>query len=59
LVDALKRTLRSEIATFAMVVDAKDERARAFYEKYGFTRLLDSESRLFLPTARMPALLDF
>jgi ribosomal protein S18 acetylase RimI-like enzyme len=58
LVDAVKRTMRSEIATFAMVVDAKDERAVTFYRKYGFTPLLDVERRLFLPTQRMPALLD-
>lgn len=59
LVDALKRTLRSEIATFAIVVDAKDEHAVTFYKRYGFTPLLDTERRLFLPTARMPALLDW
>lgn len=58
LVDALKRTLRSEIATFAIVVDAKDEHAVTFYKRYGFTPLLDTERKLFLPTARMPALLD-
>src|ERR1700691_4093667 len=35
LADALKRTARSELGVFAMVVDAKDERAQHFYEHYG------------------------
>lgn len=34
--DAISRTLRSEIAVFALVVDAKDEQAEAFYRYHGF-----------------------
>jgi GNAT superfamily N-acetyltransferase len=51
LVDALRRSLErsAEIAAMAVVVDAKDDRARAFYEKYGFRRFVDHEYRLFLP----------
>lgn len=51
LVDAIKRTLTvsSEIAIYAMVVDAKDEQARNFYVKYGFSSLTEDNRRLFLP----------
>ena len=34
--DAATRAVRSEIAVFALVVDAKDERAEAFYRHHGF-----------------------
>jgi len=34
--DAVARALRSEIAAFAMMVDAKDESAAAFYRHHGF-----------------------
>jgi hypothetical protein len=33
----------------AVVVDAKDDAARVFYERYGFRRFLDNEYRLYLP----------
>jgi len=48
--DALINVLdiSERIATFAVVVDAKDGRARAFYEKYGFSVLQDSALTLFL-----------
>lgn len=39
LVDAITRTVRSEIASFALVLDAKDETAASFYEREGFIRL--------------------
>ena len=53
LMDALARALRSEIATFAVVVDAKDERAAKFYAKYGFRALTTEGRRLFLPMAEV------
>ena len=34
---------------YAMVVDAKDEAARRFYERFGFRLLPDSGHRLFYP----------
>jgi hypothetical protein len=37
--DALLRASRSEIAAYAMLVDAKDENAARFYEHLGFDRL--------------------
>lgn len=51
LADALKRTLAvsNEIAIHAMVVDAIDEGAQRFYERYGFTPLSTKARRLFLP----------
>ncbi len=55
LFDAFSRALRSEIATFAFVVDAKDETAQAFYELYGFRRLPSAGRRLFLPLAEIAA----
>ena len=51
LIDAILRTLSvsDQIAIYAMIVDAVDDNARGFYEKYGFTCLTDSSKRLFLP----------
>ena len=37
------------IASAMVVVDAKDESARRFYQRYGFLRLADSPRRLFIP----------
>jgi ribosomal protein S18 acetylase RimI-like enzyme len=51
LADALERALRSEIAAYALVVDAKDESAAAFYQHHGFIRLPDQALKLFLPLA--------
>jgi predicted GNAT family N-acyltransferase len=56
LFDAFSRTLRSEIASYAFVVDAKDDAAQAFYERYGFMRLPSAGRRLFLPLAEIAAL---
>jgi GNAT superfamily N-acetyltransferase len=47
--DALMRSARAELGVFAMVVDAKDEAARRFYEHYGFTSLPGEARRLCLP----------
>jgi ribosomal protein S18 acetylase RimI-like enzyme len=49
LIDALKRAAGSEIAAYAMVVDAIDEQAVAFYEHYGFQRFESSQMMLFMP----------
>ena len=35
--DAAMRAVRSEVAVFALAVDAKDDRAEAFYLHHGFT----------------------
>ena len=49
--DALMRPARAELGVFAMVVDAKDDAAQRFYERYGFTRLPGEAHRLYLPIA--------
>lgn len=55
LADALERAARSEIASYAMVVDAKDEKAVAFYRHHGFVALPDAPRTLFLPVATASA----
>ncbi|MBK1733353.1 GNAT family N-acetyltransferase [Thiococcus pfennigii] len=51
LVDAARRVIESDIAAFALIVDAKDAQAVAFYEHHGFLRLaVEGEARtLFIP----------
>ena len=48
LFDALERTCRSGLAAFALIVDANDERAVAFYEHFGFQRFASVDRTLFL-----------
>jgi len=49
--DALRRALQAttEVASYAVVVDAINERARSFYEQYEFCAFPDRKLRLFLP----------
>ncbi|HYM78214.1 MAG TPA: GNAT family N-acetyltransferase [Candidatus Dormibacteraeota bacterium] len=51
LMGALKRALEHSrnIASLAIVVDAIDEKARAFYQAYGFIDIPDRPNRLFIP----------
>jgi GNAT superfamily N-acetyltransferase len=56
LADALGRAVRSEIASFALMVDAKDEAARRFYERESFLPLPDQPMKLFRPMADIAAL---
>jgi len=51
LADALYRVVRSEIASIAVIVDAKDEQARHFYERESFLSLPDQPMKLFRPVA--------
>jgi len=48
LVDALRRSVRlsAEVGAVVVVTDPKDDKARAFYESYGFQAL--DERRLFI-----------
>jgi len=50
LVDAIQRTLSvgAQIAIYALVVDPITDKAKYFYEQFGFTRLSDDSPRLFL-----------
>ena len=58
LADALLRAVRSEIASFAVVVDAKDEAARRFYERESFLPFPDQPMKLFRPMADIQRLFD-
>lgn len=51
LADAVKRVLSASrsLAIFALVVDAKDEHAAAFYREFGFRPFPLHPMRLFLP----------
>lgn len=56
LADALHRAVRSEIASFAVVVDAKDEAARRFYQRESFLPFPDQPMKLFRPMADIASL---
>jgi membrane carboxypeptidase/penicillin-binding protein len=49
--DALRRALEHSrnIASVAVVVDAIDEKARQFYQRYGFIDVPGHLNRLFIP----------
>lgn len=51
LLDALYKSWRQShrIGAFAVIVDAKNDEARQFYEKYDFKVFPDHPNRLFLP----------
>jgi len=49
--DAMARALRSEVAVFALVVDAKDGQAEAFYRHHGFVGFGSAPKQLILPLA--------
>lgn len=48
LMDAMARSLRSELAWVAFLVDAKDEVARSFYLRFGFQSFPEDRNHLFL-----------
>lgn len=47
---AVERCLkaRQEVAAFALIVDAKDDNAKAFYEHFGFVACVDQPMTLYL-----------
>jgi len=51
LVDAMRRTLQAPPAVYALVVDAKNDQAAAFYRKYGFRAILNHTQMMFIPMA--------
>ncbi len=53
LIDAFKRIVAASVnvATYAIIVDAKDDNAASFYEKFGFQHIPSQQNRLFLPVA--------
>jgi len=58
LMDAFKRSLAvsNQIGIVAVIVDAKNENAIAFYKQYGFITLPDNGHRLFLPLSTIKQL---
>lgn len=59
LMDALKIALQHsrKIASMAVVVDAKDDRAREFYRSFGFIDLPGHAGRMFIPMKTVEELL--
>ena len=51
---AVERCLqaRKQVAAFALIVDAKNSEAKAFYERYGFTACVDASMTLYLPLGK-------
>jgi predicted GNAT family N-acyltransferase len=49
LADAALRVLKSEVKAFALVVEAKDENAKAFYSHQGFLSFSNRAFSMFLP----------
>lgn len=49
LADAVERAARADIASFAVMVDPKDDNARRFYQRHGFLDLPQPEHRMFVP----------
>ena len=51
IMDATAKTLNAAPASYALLVDAKDDKAESFYQKHGFRNLTDMPCVLFLPLA--------
>lgn len=56
LADAARRALaasKTEVGSVLIVVDAIDDRAKSFYQHFGFRRIPDDDRRLYLPMAHV------
>jgi ribosomal protein S18 acetylase RimI-like enzyme len=51
LADAATRTLKADAAAFTLLVEARNDQAVAFYQRFGFRRLASQPRTLFLPLA--------
>jgi GNAT superfamily N-acetyltransferase len=51
IMDATAKTLNAAPASYALLVDAKDDKAESFYQKHGFHNLTGMPCVLFLPLA--------
>jgi hypothetical protein len=49
LADAVARAARADIASFAVMLDPKDDNARRLYQRHGFLDLPQPERRMFVP----------
>jgi predicted GNAT family N-acyltransferase len=60
LADALQNvlTLSEKAGGYCVIVDAKNEGVKPFYEKYGFKSIIDDKLRLYLPLSAIPKLGD-
>lgn len=56
--DAVMRTVRFSVGAFALIVDAKDAGAMAFYEASGFASIPGEARRMFLPIATALQLME-
>lgn len=56
LLDAFGRALRNEIAFYAFAVDAKDDEAARFYQRFGFRSFAAGTRRLFMAMIEIPRL---
>jgi len=58
--DALRRTYlaSSNVGAAAVVVDAKNAKARSFYEHFGFRQFEGNPDRLFIPMKTIESLFD-
>jgi len=52
----LKLTL--EVASYAVIVDAKDIQAKEFYKRHGFLELKNQLMRLFMPIRGIREVID-
>ncbi|MFB2934141.1 GNAT family N-acetyltransferase [Aerosakkonemataceae cyanobacterium BLCC-F154] len=50
--------LSSEVAIFAVIVDAKNQPVKEFYLKYGFIPLKDNELSVFIPISTITEFLE-
>jgi GNAT superfamily N-acetyltransferase len=57
LADAVHKALQSAEAVYALLVDAMDDDAVAFYARHGFGALVDKPRTMFLPIATAAKLL--
>ena len=55
-IDAAKRAATSDAAIYAMIVEAKDEAAKAIYEHLGFVGFRSKPLSLYLPLATLLSL---
>jgi len=58
LLDALRRSLMSEIASYAVVVDAIDTKASVFYQHHQFIPFPNQPQRLYLPMATLSSMFE-
>jgi GNAT superfamily N-acetyltransferase len=58
LFDAIARAARSEAAVYAVIVDAKDDRAAQFYRHHSFLPFSSRPGSLFLPVATVSRLIE-